>query len=87
MDSKVFQMVEALILVRVGSGETANFMKTVKEQLCKIKGVKEVYGVFGRYDFVARVETKTLGDLGNIVTDSIRGISGVLATETLVIGF
>jgi DNA-binding Lrp family transcriptional regulator len=80
-------MVEALILVRVGSGETANFMKTVKEQLCKIKGVKEVYGVFGRYDFVARVETKTLGDLGNIVTDSIRGISGVLATETLVIGF
>jgi DNA-binding Lrp family transcriptional regulator len=87
MDSKVFQMVEALILVRVGSGETANFMKTVKEQLCKIKGVKEVYGVFGRYDFVARVETKTLGDLGNIVTDSIRGINGVLATETLVIGF
>jgi DNA-binding Lrp family transcriptional regulator len=87
MDSTVFQMVEALILVRVGSGETANFMKTVKEQLCKIKGVKEVYGVFGRYDFVARVETKTLGDLGNIVTDSIRGISGVLATETLVIGF
>ena len=87
MDSKVFQMVEALILVRVGSGETANFMKTLKEQLCKIKGVKEVYGVFGRYDFVARVETKTLGDLGNIVTDSIRGISGVLATETLVIGF
>lgn len=83
----MFQMVEALILVRVGSGETANFMKTVKEQLCKIKGVKEVYGVFGRYDFVARVETKTLGDLGNIVTDSIRGISGVLATETLVIGF
>jgi DNA-binding Lrp family transcriptional regulator len=62
-------------------------MKTVKEQLCKIKGVKEVYGVFGRYDFVARVETKTLGDLGNIVTDSIRGINGVLATETLVIGF
>jgi DNA-binding Lrp family transcriptional regulator len=80
-------MVEALILVRVGSGETANFMKTVKEQLCKIKGVKEVYGVFGRYDFVARVETKTLGDLGNIVTDSIRGINGVLVTETLVIGF
>jgi len=87
MDSKVFQMVEALILVRVGSGEAANFMKTVKEHLSKIKGVKEVYGVFGRYDFVARVETKTLGDLGNIVTDDIRGINGVLTTETLVIGF
>jgi len=79
-------MVEALILVRVGSGETANFMKTVKEHLCRIKGVKEVYGVFGRYDFVARVETKTLADLGNIVTDCIRGVNGVVATETLVIG-
>lgn len=80
-------MVEALILVRVGSGETANFMKTVKEHLCKIKGVTEVFGVFGRYDFVARVQTKTLSDLGNIVTDCIRGTVGVVATETLVIGF
>jgi DNA-binding Lrp family transcriptional regulator len=80
-------MVEALVLVRVGSGESANFMKTVKEQLCKIKGVKEVYGVFGRYDFALRVETKALEELGNIVTDSIRGINGVLTTETLVIGF
>lgn len=80
-------MVEALVLVRVGSGETASFMKTVKEHLCKLKGVKEVYGVFGRYDFALRVETKTLEDLGNIVTDSIRGIDGVLTTETLVIGF
>jgi anthranilate phosphoribosyltransferase len=80
-------MIEALVLVRVGSGETANFMKTVKEQLCKIKGVKEVYGVFGRYDFVVRVETKTLEELGNIVTDCIRGTTGVLTTETLVMGF
>jgi anthranilate phosphoribosyltransferase len=80
-------MVEALILVRVGSGETTNFMKTVKEQLCKINGVKEVYGVFGRYDFVVKVETKTLEELGNIVADCIRGTAGVLTTETLVMGF
>lgn len=80
-------MVEALILIRVGSGDMANFMKTVREHLCKIEGVKEVYGVFGRYDFVARVETKTLEELGNIVTDCIRGTGGVLSTETLVMGF
>ena len=83
----VFKMVEALILVRVGSGEALNFMKTVKEQMRKVKGVREVHGVFGRYDFVARVETKTLEELGNLVTDSIRGIDGVLTTETLVMGF
>jgi anthranilate phosphoribosyltransferase len=80
-------MVEALILVRVGSSETLNFMKTVKEQLYKLDCVKEVYGVFGRYDFVVKVETKTLEQLGNVVTDCIRGIKGVQTTETLVMGF
>jgi DNA-binding Lrp family transcriptional regulator len=83
----VFSLVEALILVRVGSSETLNFMKTVKEELCKIKGVKEVNGVFGRWDFAVRLETKTLGDLGNQVTDCIRSIKGVQSTETLVMGF
>lgn len=49
-------MVEAFVLVRVGSSEALNFMKTVKEEVSKIKGVKEIFGVFGRYDFVVRVE-------------------------------
>lgn len=80
-------MVEALILIRVGSSETLNFMKTVKEEFCKIKGVKDIYGVFGRYDFVVRVETRTLEDLGRLVTDCIRGIKGVEFSETLVMGF
>jgi DNA-binding Lrp family transcriptional regulator len=46
-----------------------------------------VYDVFGRYDFVVKVKTKTLEELGNVVTDCIRGIKGVLTTETLVMGF
>ena len=83
----MFQMVEALVLVRTGSSETLNLMKTVKEEICKVKGVKEVYGVFGRYDFAAKVQTETTQELGNLVTDCIRGIHGVVYTETLVIGF
>jgi len=83
----VFWMVEAFVLVRVGSSETLNFMKTVKEEICAVKGVKDIYGVFGRYDFVIRLEAKTLEDLGKLVTDCIRGIKGVVSTETLVIGF
>ncbi|NWF86355.1 Lrp/AsnC ligand binding domain-containing protein [Candidatus Bathyarchaeota archaeon] len=80
-------MVEAFVLVRVGSSETLNFMKSVKEKICAIKGVKEIYGVFGRVDFVIRVETKSLEELGNLITDCIRGIEGVQTTETLIIGF
>lgn len=80
-------MVQAFVLVRMGSSETLNFMKSVKENISAVKGVKEIYGVFGRVDLVIRVETKTLQDLGNLITDCIRGIEGVQTTETLVIGF
>ena len=83
----VIRMVEAFLLIRVGSSESLNFMKTIKEEIRGIKGVKEVYGVFGRHDLIVKVETKTLEDLGNLVTDKIRGISGIQTTETLVIGF
>jgi DNA-binding Lrp family transcriptional regulator len=80
-------MVEALVLVRVGSGEAMNFMKTVKQEIGKVKGVKKVYGVFGRYDFAVMLETKTNEEMGNVVADCIRGIRGVVYTETLMIGF
>jgi DNA-binding Lrp family transcriptional regulator len=80
-------MVKALVLVRAGSSETLNLMKTIKEEIHKVKGVKEVYGVFGRYDFAVKVEAKTTEEMGNVVTDCIRGIKGVVSTETLVIGF
>jgi DNA-binding Lrp family transcriptional regulator len=80
-------MVEALVLVRVGSGEAMNFMKTVKQEIGKVKGVKKVYGIFGRYDFAVMIETKTNEEMGNLVTDCIRGIKGVVYTETLVMGF
>jgi len=80
-------MLKALVLVRVGSSEKLNLMKTVKEEISKVKGVKEIYGVFGRYDFVVILRAETTQQLGNIVTDCIRGIEGVVYTETLVIGF
>lgn len=80
-------MVEALVLVRVGSGEAMGFMKSTKQEITKVKGVKKVYGIFGRYDFAVLMEAKTNEEMGNLVTDCIRGIKGVVYTETLVIGF
>lgn len=80
-------MVDAFVLVRVGAGESWNFAKTVQEEVSRIGGVKEVCGVFGRYDLVVRVEAGRLEDLGRLVTDQIRGIKGVVTTETLVISF
>lgn len=77
-------MIRAFVLMRVGTGEHMDFEKSVKEKIEKIKGVKTVYRVFGRYDLVAHVETSDLDALP-YVTDRIRAIGGVLSTESLII--
>jgi len=80
-------MATAFILIKVGSGEQLNFAKSAKEEISKIKGVVKVHGVFGRYDLIAQVDAPTLEELSRIITDKIRGINGVLSTESLVVGF
>ena len=82
-------MMEAFVLIKVVQSESnpdLDFMKSVERRIAEIKGVKEVNEVFGRWDFVVRVQTKTLLELGNLVADCIRSINGVLTTETLIIG-
>jgi len=80
-------MVMALVLIKLGTGEYLSIAKSAKEEIAKIKGVSKVYGVFGRYDLVAQVEASTLEELSRIITDKIRSIVGVLATESLIVGF
>jgi DNA-binding Lrp family transcriptional regulator len=64
-----------------------NFAKSAKENISKIKGVKEVYGVFGRYDLIVHIEAPSLEELSRIITDEMRAIPGVLSTESLIISF
>lgn len=80
-------MITAFVLIRVGTGEQLNFAKSAKEEIAKIKGVMEVYGVFGRYDLVAYIEAPTLEELARMISDKMRGVPGVLSTESLIIGF
>jgi len=80
-------MIEAFVLVKVGTGEQLNFAKTAKEEIAKIEGVVNVFGVFGRYDLIAHVKAQTLEGLSRIIMDKIRSISGVLATESLILGY
>ncbi len=77
----------AFILVKVGTSEQLNAAKAAKENMLKVKGVKNVYGVFGRYDFVVQAEASSLEELSRIVLDNIRAIPAVLSTESLVIGY
>jgi len=80
-------MITAFVLIKVGTGEQLNFAKSAKEEMMKIEGVTKVYGVFGRFDLIVQIEASNLEELARIITDKIRATSGVLSTESLVIGF
>ncbi|WP_242492666.1 Lrp/AsnC ligand binding domain-containing protein [Methanolobus psychrotolerans] len=52
-------------------------------ELNKIEGIKDIYHVFGEYDFVVIIEVDDLGSLNSIV-DLIRETGSVTATQTIV---
>jgi DNA-binding Lrp family transcriptional regulator len=83
-------LMEAFVLIKVVQSESnpdMDFMKSVEKRIAEIKGVKEVRGVFGLYDFVAIVEAQTPEELGTLVTQTMRNVKGVAQTETMVVGF
>lgn len=79
-------MVEAFVLIKVGTSEHLNFAKTAKEEIGKIESLK-VLGVFGRYDLVVQVETQNLESLSQVIMDKLRSVPGIMATESFVIGY
>ena len=56
----------------------------VIEELKSIIGVKEVHGIFGAYDIIASLETKTVDDLRQLIALKIRKIPNVRSTLTLM---
>ena len=55
-------MVRAMVLITVlgGTGERLDWVKETAKQLKQIPGVKDVFGVLGRFDLVANVEVGSL---------------------------
>ncbi|MEM3144135.1 MAG: Lrp/AsnC ligand binding domain-containing protein, partial [Candidatus Nitrosotenuis sp.] len=56
----------------------------VISQIKAINGIKEVRGVFGAYDVLAKIETVTVEELRNIITWKIRKIDKIRTTLTLM---
>jgi len=69
----------AYVLATVRTGREYDVIEEIK----RMKGVKEVTLTYGLWDLVIKVETETLGELDNIVTN-IRRIEGVEQTATLI---
>lgn len=66
-------------MVKVVPGEE----KSVYNQLKDIDGIKDIFHVFGEYDFVVIMEVEGLSTLNKLV-DSIRDIKAVTSTQTIV---
>jgi uncharacterized protein with GYD domain len=72
-------MVIGVTMVNVVPGQE----KTAYNELQKIEGIKDIYHVFGEYDFVVVSEVEGLSTLNNLV-DMIRESENVTATQTVV---
>lgn len=73
-------MVTAFVLLNIARGK----VNTVADELADTDGVYEVHSVAGRYDLVAVIRVKTNEDLAELVTDKIRQLEGIEASETLI---
>jgi len=60
-----------------------SYEKAAYRELRNIEGIKDVYHVFGEYDFVIIIDVKDLSEL-NAVVDRIRESETVTATQTIV---
>ncbi len=72
-------MVIGVTLVNVAPG----FERSVFDALKSIHGARELYHVFGEYDFLVILEVENLRLLSKTV-DDIRAIEGVTTTRTVV---
>jgi DNA-binding Lrp family transcriptional regulator len=73
-------MPTAVVLLNVEGQETTR----IAESIASLTGVTEVYSVAGNYDLVAIIRVAANEELADLVTDRIRAIPGILASQTLI---
>lgn len=73
-------MVTAFVLLNADHGK----VNEVAEALARMEGVAEVHSVAGRYDLIAILRVRRNEDLAELVTDKIRQLEGIEASETLI---
>jgi DNA-binding Lrp family transcriptional regulator len=69
---------KAFVLVEVAVGKT----KDVVDALNKLDSVKSVDAVTGPYDAIAVVEAADLNAVGELLTNKIHAVPGILRTVT-----
>ena len=73
-------MVTAYVLVNCDLGFEAEIIDEIKQ----LEDVKEVHGVFGAYDILAKVESANVENLRDTITWKIRKLNRVRSSLTLM---
>ena len=74
-------MVQAYVLIQSEVGKAA----LVAEAIGKISGVTMAEDVTGPYDVIARVEARTVDELGKLVIAKIQDVPGITRTLTCTV--
>ncbi|MEO8518284.1 MAG: Lrp/AsnC ligand binding domain-containing protein [Dermatophilaceae bacterium] len=74
-------MVQAYVLIQSEVGKAA----TVARAIAEISGVTMAEDVTGPYDVIARVEARTVDDLGKLVIAKIQDVQGITRTLTCTV--
>ncbi|MEO8557026.1 MAG: Lrp/AsnC ligand binding domain-containing protein [Actinomycetota bacterium] len=74
-------MVQAYVLIQSEVGKAA----LVAEAIAKISGVTMAEDVTGPYDVIARVEARTVDELGKLVIAKIQDVPGITRTLTCTV--
>ena len=74
-------MVQAYVLIQSEVGKAA----LVAEAIGKISGVTMAEDVTGPYDVIARVEARTVDELGKLVIAKIQDVAGITRTLTCTV--
>jgi len=74
-------MTKAFVLINSDLGKEENLI----EELRSIDDVKEAYLTFGVYDIIAKVQTKNMDYLRELVAFKIRRLKDVRSTLTMTV--
>lgn len=73
-------MITSFVLVRLMAGQEQAVLKAIGH----VPGVRNVVAVFGRWDLIVTVEAVDIEELASVVISKIRGIPGVVTSETMI---
>lgn len=67
-----------------GINMDSKFRDTIIDELFKIKGVREISEVTGRFDIIVTMYAMNLAEMHKLISEGIGSIQGVLASESFI---